>query len=172
MESDEVDSTDLDEVVDGSSGSVVESLAAGQPAQPLMSEGSQASTDRETTGASSEEAGTRRSGRVPISRSGVTWVVLFGGLVLLVVILIFILENLKAVNATFFSAHWRIPLGVDLLLAAVLGGLVVFLLGTVRILQLRRLASRRGRGQTSRARFGRFSIRRGTGDGSRVTEHG
>lgn len=85
------------------------------------------------------------SGRLPRSSSGVTWVVLACGLVLLVVILIFILENPKSVRARFFTVGWKIPLGVDLLFAAVLGGLVVFLIGSVRIVVLRRLARRRRR---------------------------
>jgi uncharacterized integral membrane protein len=37
----------------------------------------------------------------------------------------------------------RLPLGVALLVAAAVGALIVFCLGSVRILQLRRLARRR-----------------------------
>lgn len=72
------------------------------------------------------------------------WVAVVGTLVVLVVVLVFILENLHSVRATFFGAHWQIPLGVDLLFAAVLGGLVVVMVGALRMLQLRREARRRG----------------------------
>jgi len=78
----------------------------------------------------------------PSTRASATWTALAVGLALLVVVLVFILENLKNVKVTFFGAHWTAPLAVDLLLAAVLGGLVVFMAGTLRILQLRRHARR------------------------------
>jgi putative membrane protein len=80
---------------------------------------------------------------VPASRAGRAWLAVAGGIVALVVVLVFVLENLKSVPVGFFGATWRIPLGLDLLLAALLGGVVVFLLGTVRILQLRRVARHR-----------------------------
>ncbi|MHB8245477.1 MAG: lipopolysaccharide assembly protein LapA domain-containing protein [Acidimicrobiales bacterium] len=81
--------------------------------------------------------------RVPVGRVAHAWLSVAAGIVALVVVLVFIIENPKSVPVSFFGATWRISLAVDLLLAAVLGGLVVFLLGTVRILQLRRVAKRR-----------------------------
>lgn len=84
----------------------------------------------------------------PFTRASATWTALAVGLAFLVVVLVFILENLQKVKVTFFGAHWRAPLAVDLLLAAVLGGLVVFMTGTLRILQLRRHA-RRERSRTA-----------------------
>lgn len=80
---------------------------------------------------------------VPASRAGRAWVALALGIIALVVIIVFIIENSKSTPVTFFGVSWRIPLGLDLLLAAVLGGLVAFLLGTVRIVQLRRVARHR-----------------------------
>lgn len=80
---------------------------------------------------------------VPRTRAGRNWVGVAAAILLLIVVLVFIIENLKTVHATFFGVGWRLPLAIDLLLAAVLGGLVVFLLGTTRIVQLRRLARRR-----------------------------
>lgn len=64
------------------------------------------------------------------------------GLVLLVILLVFILQNLQEVKVTFFTVHWRAPLAVDLLFATVLGGLVVFAAGSVHIIRLRRVARR------------------------------
>jgi len=46
---------------------------------------------------------------------------------------------------TFFGAHWRAPLALDLLLSAVLGASVVLVFGAVRIVQLRRVARRHHR---------------------------
>jgi uncharacterized integral membrane protein len=66
-----------------------------------------------------------------------------GGLVVLLVVLVFILQNLQTVRITFFAAHWRMPLGVGLLMATVFGGLLVFAAGSLRLLQLRRTARRR-----------------------------
>lgn len=85
----------------------------------------------------------RHARTIPSTRASATWIAVIGAMVALVIVLVFILENLRSVKVTFLGAHWSVPLGVDLLLAAVLGGLVVVLVGTVRILQLRREARRR-----------------------------
>ncbi len=82
---------------------------------------------------------------VTASRAGRLWVAVIGAIIVLALVLVFILQNLKTTSVQFFSLHWRIPLGIDLLFAAILGGLVVFFIGAVRILQLRRLARRRHR---------------------------
>jgi uncharacterized integral membrane protein len=63
-------------------------------------------------------------------------------LFLLVVVLVFILQNLRSVRVHFLWVTWTIPLAVDLLLATVLGGLIMFSAGSVRIVQLRRAARR------------------------------
>ncbi|MHB1987247.1 MAG: LapA family protein [Acidimicrobiales bacterium] len=80
---------------------------------------------------------------VPSSRAGRAWLAVAAGIAVLVGVLVFIIENSKSVPVTFFGAAWKIPLAIDLLLSAVAGGLIVFLLGTVRILQLRRVARHR-----------------------------
>lgn len=67
------------------------------------------------------------------------------------IVLVFILENLHATDATFFGAHWRIPLGLDLLLAALLGALAVFVFGAARTFQLRLLARRTMRARDANA---------------------
>ncbi|HET6916201.1 MAG TPA: lipopolysaccharide assembly protein LapA domain-containing protein [Acidimicrobiales bacterium] len=72
-------------------------------------------------------------------RSPGSWVAIACGMILLVVLLVFILQNSKEVKVSFFMVHWRAPLAVDLLFATVLGGLIVFAAGSVHIIQLRRL---------------------------------
>jgi uncharacterized integral membrane protein len=67
------------------------------------------------------------------------------GAVLLLLLLIFILENTKSVKISFLGAGGHIALGVALLLAAVGGALVVGVFGMARIGQVRRHAVRRGR---------------------------
>lgn len=84
---------------------------------------------------------------VPITRTGVAWWSLGLSLLLLILILVFVLQNLTSTTTTFFSIKWTIPLGLDLLLASILGGVIAFLLGGARMLQLRRLARRYARSQ-------------------------
>lgn len=79
---------------------------------------------------------------IPHTRTAQTWFSLSAGMVMLVVVLVFILQNLHSVKVHFLWATWTIPLAVDLLLATVLGGLIMFTVGSVRIVQLRRLARR------------------------------
>jgi uncharacterized integral membrane protein len=79
---------------------------------------------------------------VPSTRTSVSWTFVAVAIIALVVVLVFILENLHATDATFFGVHWRIPLGLDLLLAALLGATAVFVVGAARTLQLRLLARR------------------------------
>jgi lipopolysaccharide assembly protein A len=62
--------------------------------------------------------------------------------VILLLLLIFILENGKTVSVSFFGASGHLPLGVALSLAAVLGVLLVVVPGTARIIQLRLTARR------------------------------
>jgi uncharacterized integral membrane protein len=76
------------------------------------------------------------------SRMGGAWVGLALGAVVLVLLLVFILENGRKVNISFFGAHGHMPLGVALLLAAALGVLLVVIPGTGRLIQLRRTARR------------------------------
>ena len=62
--------------------------------------------------------------------------------VVLILLLVFILENLKRADVSFFGAHANLPLGVALLLSAAAGALIVIIPGTGRIVQLRRTARR------------------------------
>ncbi len=76
------------------------------------------------------------------------WWTLGFSLLLLIVVLVFVLQNLSPVSTSLFSVKWTIPLGLDLLLATLLGAVIAFLLGTVRMVQLRRVARRHSRTQT------------------------
>jgi uncharacterized integral membrane protein len=76
---------------------------------------------------------------VPKTRTGLVWWALGFSMLLMIVVLIFVLQNLSSVHTSFFNTSWTIPLGLDLLLAALLGGVVAFLLSAARMLQLRRL---------------------------------
>lgn len=76
--------------------------------------------------------------------SGV-WTAVAVGAVLLILLLIFILQNLQTVDVTYFGASGELPLGVAVLLAAAVGALLVLMVGAARILQLRTSARRERR---------------------------
>jgi len=88
--------------------------------------------------------GRRRSGITP-SRIGSLWVASILFAVVLLLLLIFVLENGQDAKISYFGAHGSLPQGVALLLAAVFGILLVALPGTARIIQLR-IRDRRHRG--------------------------
>jgi len=67
---------------------------------------------------------------------------LIAGAVVLLVVLIFIIQNAHAVSISFLGAHLHLSLAVALLLAAVAGALVMTAAGTARITQLRRIMRR------------------------------
>jgi len=78
------------------------------------------------------------------------WTALVVGIVILVVILIFILQNLQSVEVHFLFFQGQLPLAVALLFAMVLGAVIVLGFGAARILQLRGVA-RRARRTTAEA---------------------
>jgi uncharacterized integral membrane protein len=77
-------------------------------------------------------------GEIPHTRTAVAHNTLLAALVVLILLLVFIIENTESVKITYFGASFHLPLGVALLLAAIGGGLLVGIVGTARILQLRR----------------------------------
>ena len=80
------------------------------------------------------------------SRVGQARTALIAGFVVLILVLIFIIENAHAVTITYFGAHLRLSLAVALLLAVIAGALLMAAVGTARIAQLR-LSLRRSRRQ-------------------------
>jgi len=84
-----------------------------------------------------------QSGDVRPTRMGGLWVAAVLSAIVLLLLLIFIVENGQQVSISYFGAHGHLPLGVALLLAAVLGILLVVIPGTARIMQLRIAARRR-----------------------------
>lgn len=75
--------------------------------------------------------------RISTARTG-----LIAGLVALIVVVIFVIQNAHAVNISFLGAHLRLSLAVALLLAATGGALLMAAAGTARITQLRRILRR------------------------------
>jgi uncharacterized integral membrane protein len=67
---------------------------------------------------------------------------LIGASVLVVLLLIFIVQNTQAVNVNFLGAHTRLSLAVAMLFSAVVGALLIGAAGAARITQLRRTVRR------------------------------
>lgn len=76
------------------------------------------------------------------SRLGSVHAGLIAAGVVLVLLLVFILENAHSVSVGFVGAHVRLPLAVALLLAGVGGALLMGAIGAARITQLRRAVHR------------------------------
>lgn len=119
----------------------------GGPTDPSGQAGPVAgSTPSGATDPGASEAPTRhRSGHrgATPSRTSRTWVGTAIGVLALILVLVFIFENLQSVKVTFFGASGSVPLALALLLAAVLGALVVLFIGSIRIVQLRQQVRRR-----------------------------
>jgi uncharacterized integral membrane protein len=83
--------------------------------------------------------------KVRRSRTGGLWVGLIASALVLLFLLVFILQNGEPVQISFFALEGVLPTGVALLLAAIAGILLVAIPGSIRILQLRRVARRSAR---------------------------
>jgi uncharacterized integral membrane protein len=79
---------------------------------------------------------------VKFTRAAALWSALIVGFVILILLLVFILQNTESATVHFFAWEWNLPIGVGVLLAAVCGGLLTVAAGTARIVQLRRAAKR------------------------------
>jgi uncharacterized integral membrane protein len=69
------------------------------------------------------------------------------GILAMVAILVFILQNMENVEVSFLVFHGRLPLAVALLFAVVLGAVIAVAFGGARILQLRMMARRTRRAE-------------------------
>jgi len=96
-------------------------------------------TGAEHLGATSPEPGEK----IPRTKTATAYNALIAGAVVLILLLVFILENTASVHIAYFGIGFHMPLGVALLLAAIGGALIVGIVGTARIVQLRRHARRR-----------------------------
>ena len=79
-----------------------------------------------------------RRGEIPHTRTARAHNALIAGAIVLILLLVFIIENTESVRIAYFGIGFHLPLGVALLLAAIGGALLVGIVGTARIVQLRR----------------------------------
>ena len=87
---------------------------------------------------------------LPSTRASRAWRKILPAIILLVVLLVFVFQNLHRAKVSFLGLSGTLPLAVSLLAAAALGGLFVLALGSVRMLQLRRMIRRDRAGATAR----------------------
>ena len=82
------------------------------------------------------------SGRVPRTRTGAAWIGICAAALVLVVLIVFMLQNTRSVEVTFLWMHGDVPLALALLIAGVGVAVLAMAVGEARIGQLRRLARR------------------------------
>ena len=80
--------------------------------------------------------------RVPRTRTGAAWFGVCTAALLLVILIVFMLQNTRSVEVTFLWMHGTLPLALALLIAGVGVAVAAMIIGTARITQLRRLARR------------------------------
>lgn len=100
------------------------------PAKPGASDPARA-PERTTTASSAEQPVSR-------TRTGAAWVGIALGAVVLVLLIVFMLQNTDPVEVVFFGLRGSAPLGITLLIAGVGVGIVALVVGSLRIGQLRR----------------------------------
>ncbi|WP_297453779.1 lipopolysaccharide assembly protein LapA domain-containing protein [uncultured Corynebacterium sp.] len=76
--------------------------------------------------------------KVKKTTAGSMWVGLVISAILLIVLLVFILQNQQETALNLFGWTWNFPVGVGMLFAAILGALITALIGGWRMLDLRR----------------------------------
>jgi uncharacterized integral membrane protein len=79
---------------------------------------------------------------LPRTRAGTAWVLACGAAVALLALIVFITQNVHPVEVSFLGWHGQFPLVVLVLAAALIGSVLTLILGSTRILQLRRTAAR------------------------------
>jgi putative membrane protein len=74
------------------------------------------------------------------TRTSRTWTAAILFALVLILLLIFIVQNGQHVKVSFLGAHGHLPLAVAMLFAAIAGALLIAIPGVGRMLQLRRVA--------------------------------
>jgi uncharacterized integral membrane protein len=79
------------------------------------------------------------------TRISAAWVGIIAGALVLILLLVFILQNTRTVKVSYFTATSSMPLGIALLLAAIAGLLLAGGIAGLRIWQLRHRLTREGK---------------------------
>ena len=109
---------------------------AAQPRSPQVEPG---------TGAvepGTSDAGSPQRDPLRASRTSRSWISLVALVVVLIMLVVFIAQNTQQVEVSFLGWNGHPPLSVALLVAAVGGAAVAVIIGTLRMLQVRRRVRR------------------------------
>jgi len=79
------------------------------------------------------------------TRTSAAWAAVVVATALAILLVIFVAENTQSATINFLGAHGHAPTSVTILVAAIVGAVLVLVVGIARILQLRRVAHRRER---------------------------
>jgi uncharacterized integral membrane protein len=79
---------------------------------------------------------------VPFTRTAAAWWALIVGSLTLIVLLVFIAQNLHTTTVHFLGWTWNAPVGIAFLVAAICGSLITVMTGAARMVQLRRAAKK------------------------------
>lgn len=85
----------------------------------------------------------KNSDGIKHTRAAALYTGLVVGALIVILLMVFILQNLDSVPIYLFTWEFNLPVGIAVLLAAVGGALVMAAAGGVRILQVRRAIKRR-----------------------------
>ena len=97
------------------------------------------------------DAGARADGSPATTRAAAAWLATAAALVVLALLIVLILQNQEMVEVHYLGLSGSLPLGTALLIAAVAGGVIVMIVGVVRLTQLRVTARRARRRQAGAA---------------------
>ncbi|WP_369076891.1 LapA family protein [Paractinoplanes ovalisporus] len=86
---------------------------------------------------------TRTTTKLPHTRIGAAWFGIWAGVLVVILLIIFIAQNTASVRINFLWMNGQFPVALALLIAGVAGAIVAMAVAAARILQLRRMVSRR-----------------------------
>ncbi|WP_375489274.1 lipopolysaccharide assembly LapA domain-containing protein [uncultured Jatrophihabitans sp.] len=104
--------------------------------------GTASAADQSATAAPADDrpapAGFDDRGRVRRGRISTLWITLIAAAIVLILLIIFIAQNLQKASIHFLGLNGHMPTGLVILIAAIVGLLIAAIPGTIRILQLRK----------------------------------
>lgn len=107
-------------------------LPVGDAHSDAMPESSQSNTERQV-------AAPVAFTEIESTRASRAWTRILPALLLLTVILVFVFQNLDNTKITFLMFSGTVPAALALIVASALGGLFVLTIGSIRIIQLRKV---------------------------------
>lgn len=115
-----------------------DTTGSAEPTPSAVEYDAPATTPASTTETSPTTTTDTTDGKVKGSFAASTWIALIVGFLLLIVLIIFILQNQHEVPLNFLNWSVEFPAGVTYLICAIAGALIMALVGGWRMFELRR----------------------------------